>query len=44
MPEESHRLLESKPERDLSFHVLYGLRRIILDERFPKSGGGNPVR
>nr|XP_034315208.1 uncharacterized protein LOC105325036 isoform X2 [Crassostrea gigas] len=45
LPEESHRILESKTEHDTSIHVSYGLHRIILDEEnSPKSGWGNPVR
>lgn len=45
LPEESHRVLESKTEHDTSIHVSYGLHRIILDEeKSPKSGWGNPVR
>ncbi|XP_065936146.1 uncharacterized protein [Magallana gigas] len=45
LPEESHRILESKTEHDTSSHVSYGLHRIILDEeKSPKSGWGNPVR
>lgn len=45
LPEEFHHLLESQTEHDTSFHVSYGLHRIILDEeKSPKSGWGNPVR
>nr|XP_034315218.1 uncharacterized protein LOC105346389 [Crassostrea gigas] len=45
LPEESHRILESKTEHDTSIHVSYGLHRIILDEEnSPKSGWGNPIR
>nr|XP_034315214.1 uncharacterized protein LOC105346393 isoform X2 [Crassostrea gigas] len=45
LPEESHRILESKTKHDNSIHVSYGLHRIILDEeKSPKSGWGNPVR
>ncbi|XP_065936147.1 uncharacterized protein [Magallana gigas] len=45
LPEESHRILESKTEHDTSIHVSYGLHRIILDEeKSPKLGWGNPVR
>nr|XP_034299166.1 uncharacterized protein LOC117680747 isoform X2 [Crassostrea gigas] len=45
LPEESHRVLESKTEHDTSIHVSYGLHRIIHDEeKSPKSGWGNPVR
>ncbi|XP_065936150.1 uncharacterized protein [Magallana gigas] len=44
LPEESRRILESKTGLDTSFHVSYGLHRIILDdEKSPKSGWGNPV-
>lgn len=44
LPEESYRIFESKTENVTSFHVLYGLHRIILDEKLPKSGWGNPVK
>lgn len=45
LPEESHRVFESKTERGTSLHVSYGLHRIILnEEKSPKSGWGNQVR
>lgn len=44
VPEECHRILESKAEYDTSFYVTYGLLRIFLNEKHhPKSGWGNPV-
>lgn len=43
--ENSHRIIDSKTEKDTSFHVLYGLHRIYIDEdRSLKSGWGFPVR
>lgn len=45
MPDESHRIFDSKTEHATSSHVLYGLHQIFLDENHhPKSGWGNPVR
>lgn len=45
LPEEFHRVLESKEERETSNHILYGLYRIYIDEEHhPKSGWGNPIR
>lgn len=44
VPEECHRILESKAEYDNSFYVTYGLLRIFLNEKHhPKSGWGNQV-
>lgn len=45
LPEESHRILESKTEHDTSFQVSYALHwMIFVKEKSPKSGWGNPVR
>lgn len=45
LPEESHRIIESKTEHGIPVHVSYGLLRIYLDKRqSPKSGWGNPVK
>lgn len=42
--ENSHRIIDSKTEKDTSFLVLYGLHRIYIDEdRSLKSGWGFPV-
>lgn len=45
LPEETHRILESKQEHGSLFYVSCGLHRIFLDEKYhPKSGWSNPVR
>lgn len=45
LPGESHRIIESKTEHGIPFHVSYGLLQIYLDKRqSPKSGWGNPVK
>lgn len=45
LPEESHRIIESKAEHGISFYVPYGLLRIYLDKsQSPTSGWGNPIK
>lgn len=45
LPEEFHRIFDSKVERAASFNVLFGLLRFTLnEEHHPKSSWDNLVR